>query len=176
MSESNSSETIRQARMLFKSYSRMKMEIKQMSESIECLTKTIEQNVDADIYNASVSHGHSGEMGVLPNISSGKTPQIAENIDKIRGRYYSEISQMKYRINIFQRATNSVQIYVNYLDWTGKTILTRRYLDEDKKNFEEISQEIHLSVDSVKKRERKLIEDYIKTLHFDISAVLEMLK
>ena len=175
MPESNNAEVIRQARMLFKSYSRMKMEIQQMTESIECLMKTIEQNVNRDIYNASVSHGNDNEIGTLQNTSSGKTPQIAENIDKMRSRYYSEISQMKYRINLFQRATNSIQIYVDYLDWTGKTILTRRYLDEDKKSFEEISREVHLSADTVKKRERKLIEDYIKTLHFDIAAVVEML-
>lgn len=176
MPESNNSEAIRKARMLYKNYSRMKMEIKQMSESIDCLVKTIEQNVDRDIYTASVSHGHDGGIGILPNASAGKTPQIAENIDKMRSRYYSEISQMKYRINLFNTVISSIQIYVNYLDWMGKTILTRRYIDEDKKCFEEISHEVHLTADAVKKRERKLIEDYIKTIHFDISAVVEMLR
>lgn len=162
-------EKIKAARKIFKNYSRMNMEIKQLDESIECAKKNREASINSDIYSASVSHSSGGLPG--ENSSADKIPRIAESIDKLRNDYDTEIYNMERRKNLLKRAVNSVEIFTSSLDWTDKTLLTRRYINDNKKSFDEISSEIHSTADALKKRERNLMAQYIKTAHIDIAFV-----
>lgn len=151
------------------------MKIKQLEEGIETAKKNVETNVNCDIYSASVSHGSEGSIGTAPNSSADKIPQIVENIDKIRSQYDEQINIMQYQKNILESAVNSINIYVSSLDWEDKTLLSRHYLDNIRKSYDDISSEIHVSCEGLRKRERKLMKQYVKSVHIDIIDVVNIL-
>lgn len=163
----------KQARVLFKNYRRMKMEVLQLSESIDFLSKNMEQSVESDIYTASVSHG-TGSIG--GGSSYDKLPKIAERVEEIRMEYAENMRLMKRKKSIFERTVASIDIFADSLEWNDRTIIRRRFTDEDKKSLEEISNEIHLTVSAVKKRITKLMLGYAESAHFNISVVIEELK
>ena len=160
----------KQARILFRNYRRMKMEIRQLSESIDFLSKNMEQSVDSDIYTASVSHGIGGTGGGL---SLDKLPKIAEMANYLRRDYSENILLLKRKRSIFERAAASMEIFADSLEWSDKTIIRRRFLDDDTKSLEEISNEIHLTVSAVKKRIVRLMLRYSESAHFELSVVLK---
>lgn len=162
----------KQARILFRNYRRMKMEIRQLSESIDYFSENMEQSVDSDIYTASVSHGTGGTGG---GSARDKLPKIAERVEDIRMEYAENMRLMKRKKSIFERTAASIDIFADFLEWSDKTILRRRFLDEDTKSLEEISNEIHLTVSAVKKRIAGLMLRYAETAHFDLSAAAEEL-
>lgn len=169
----NRSDTIKNARILFKNYNRMKLEINQIKETIAYLSKTIEQSIDSDIYTASVSHGTGGTGA---GTSSDKVPRIAEKAEFIRREHSKNIRLLERKKGILERTFASIDIFVDYLDWSDKTILFRRYIDKDTKSAEEISNEVHLTVSAVKKRIVKLLLRYADSVNFDISYAADMLK
>ncbi len=171
----NNPKYIKAARKIFKNYNYIQMKIKQLDEGIETAKKNVETNVNCDIYSASVSHGSEGSIGNAPNASADKIPQIVENIDKIRSQYDEQIHIMQYQKNILESAVNSINIYVSSLDWEDKTLLNRHYLDNDRKSYDDISAEIHVSCEGLRKRERKLMKQYVKSVHIDIIDVVNIL-
>lgn len=166
------SSAVKQARILFRNYRRMKMEIRQLSESIDYLSQNMEQSVDSDIYTASVSHGTGGTGG---GSARDRLPKIAEMADHLRRDYSENILLMKRKKSVFERAAASMEIFADSLEWSDKTILRRRFLDENPKSLEEISNEIHLTVSAVKKRIVRLMLRYTESAHFDLSAAAEEL-
>lgn len=169
----NRSDTIKNTRILFKNYKRMKLEINQIKETITYLSKTIEQSIDSDIYTASVSHGTGG---ISAGTSSDKVPRIAEKAEFIRREHSENIRILERKKDILERAAASIDVFAESLEWSDKTILFRRYLDKDIKSAEEISNEVHLTASAVKKRVAKLILRYAETVNFDISYAADMLK
>ncbi len=167
------SEAIKNARILFKNYKRMKLEINQIKETITYLSKTIEQSIDSDIYTASVSHGTGG---ISAGTSSDKVPRIAEKTESIRREHSENIRILERKKDILERVSASIDIFVESLEWSDKTILFRRYVDKDTKSTEEISNEVHLTVSAVKKRIIKLLLRYAESVNFDISYAAAMLK
>ncbi len=169
----NKSDTIKNARILFKNYKRIKLEIIQIKETITYLSKTIEQSIDSDIYTASVSHGTGGISAGTP---SDKVPRIAEKAESIRRAHSENICILKMKKEILERASSSIDIFVESLEWSDKTILFRRYIDKDTKSTEEISNEVHLTASAVKKRVAALMLRYAESVNFDISYAADMLK
>lgn len=169
----NRSETIKNARFLFKNYSRIKLEIRQITETAAYLSKTAEQSIDSDIYTASVSHG-TNETG--SGMSADKVPRIAEKAEAIRMRYSEEIYALQKKKAMLERIVVSIDIFAESLDWSDKTIVFRRFLDKDSKSAEEVSNEVHLTASAVKKRIAKLMLRYTETVNFDISYAAETLK
>jgi len=167
----NNPQYIKAARKIFKNYNFIQMKIKQLEESIETAKKNVEISVNCDIYSASVSHGSEGSIGNAPNSSADKIPQIVENIDKIRSQYDEQVYVMQYQKNILESAVNSIKIYVSSLDWEDKTLINRHYLDNIRKSYDEISTEIHISSEGLRKRERKLMKQYAKSVNIDILEV-----
>lgn len=163
----------KQARVLFKNYRRMKMEILQLSESIDFLSKNMEQSVESDIYTASVSHG-TGSIG--GSSAHDKLPKIAERVEEIRIGYAENMCLMKRKKSIFERTIASIDIFAASLEWSDRTIIRRRFIDEDTKSLEEISNEIHLTVSAVKKRIVNLMIRYAGTAYFNISVVIDELE
>lgn len=151
----------------------MKMEILQLSESIDFLSKSLERSIDNDIYTASVSHGTGGTFS---GAGQDKLPRIAEKVGEIRKGYSENIYAMQRKKNIFERTVSSIDIFANSLDWSDKTILFRRFFDNNTKSAEEMSAEVHLTVSAIKKRTRGLILQYAKAVHFDIAAIIEELE
>lgn len=152
-------ETIKTARKIFIGYTKYKREISQLDTAIKYHKSTAELDLNDDIYGASVAHG-AGDTGIFSGYSAEKIPNIVEHMDKLRAIYDKELSALLYRRNTLQTVIDSVDIYVDSLDWADRTILHRRYLESSRKNYEEISSEVSLSEDSVKKRECKLIKEY----------------
>lgn len=169
----NGSETMKNARFLFKNYNRIKLEIKQITETAAYLSKTAEQSVDSDIYTASVSHGTDG---ACVGTSADKVPRIAEKAGAIRFKYSEEIRALQIKKAILERIVMSIDIFAESLDWSDKTIVFRRFLDINSKSTEEISNEVHLTVSAVKKRIARLMISYAKSVNFDISYAADMLK
>ena len=171
----NNPKYIKAARKIFQNYSRMKMEIMQLDNSISYMQKNIEANVDSDIHSASVSHGSGGAIGSFSNCSTDKIPQIVENVDKIRRQYESNICNLIGRKNFLESVVKSIDIFVSSLEWTDKTLITRHYMEEKKKSYDEISAETYNTAESLRKRERKILNSYIKTAHIDIMLISQML-
>lgn len=165
--------TAKQVRILFKNYRRMKMEILQLSESIDFLSKNMEQSVESDIYTASVSHGTGGIGG---GSAHDKLPKIAERVEEIRMKYDENMCLMNRKKSIFERTVASIDIFADSLEWSDRTIIRRRFINEDKKSLEEISNEIHLTASAVKKRIVKLMLGYAESVHFNISVVIDELE
>lgn len=172
MSE-NKSETIKNARFLFKNYNRIKLEINQIAETISYLSKTIEQSINSDIYTASVSHGTNGTGA---GTSADKVPRIAEKAEAVRMKYSEDIHALQSKKAMLKRTVASIDIFAESLDWTDKTILFRRFLDRNTKGMEEISNEVHLTSSAVKKRIEKLMLKYAESVNFDISYAADILK
>lgn len=152
-------ETIKTARKIFRGYTKYKMEISQLETAIKFRESTAELDINDDIYSASVSRG-AGDMGIFSGYSAEKIPNIVEHMDKLRASYDAELSKLRYRRNTLQAITDSVDIYIDSLDWADRTILRRRFCENHHMNYDEISSEVNLSADSVKKREQKLIKEY----------------
>lgn len=152
-------ETIKTARKIFRGYTKYKMEISQLEAAIKYHKSTAELDLNDDIYSASVSHG-AGDTGIFAGYSAEKIPNIVEHMDKLRASYDAELSKLLYRRNTLQAITDSVDIYIDSLDWADRTILHRRFCESHHMNYDEISSEVNLSADSVKKRECKLIKEY----------------
>lgn len=171
----NNSKYIKSARKLFQNYNRMKMEIMQLDNSISYMQKNIEASIDSDIHSASVSHGSGGAIGSFSNCSTDKIPQIVENLNKMRGRYESNIADLSVRKGLLESAVKSIDIYVSSLEWTDKTLIKRHYMEEKKKSYDEISTETYNTAESLRKRERKILSNYIKTAHIDVVAISQML-
>lgn len=152
-------ETVKIARKIFRGYTKYKMEISQLETAIKYHESTAELDLNDDIYSASVSHG-AGDTGIFAGYSAEKIPNIVEHMDKLRAAYDTELSKLKYRRNTLQAITDSVDIYIDSLDWADRTILRRRFCESHHMNYDEISSEVNLSADSVKKREQKLIKEY----------------
>lgn len=171
----NNPKYIKAARKLFQNYGRMKMEIMQLDNSINYMQKNIEANVDSDIHSASVSHGSGGAIGSFSNCSTDKIPQIVENIDKIRKQYESSIYDLTNRKNLLESAVKSIDIFVSSLEWTDKTLMKRHYMEEQKKSYDEISAETYNTAETLRKRERKILNNYIKTVHIDVLIISQML-
>lgn len=169
----NKSETIKNARFLFKNYNRIKLEISQITETAAYLSKTAEQSIDSDIYTASVSHGTSG---IGSGTSADKVPRIAEKAEAVRMKYSEDIHALQSKKAMLERTAASIDIFAESLDWTDKTILFRRFLDRNTKDMEEISNEVHLTASAVKKRIAKLMLKYAQSVNFDISYVANVLK
>lgn len=160
----------KQARILFRNYRRIKMEIRQLSESIDFLSINMEQSIDSDIYTVSISHGTGMTGG---GSARDRLPKIAEMVDCLRRDYSENILLMKIKKNVFERAAASMEIFTDSLEWSDKTILRRRFLDDNSKSLEEISNEVHLTVSAVKKRIVRLMQRYAESAHFDLSAALK---
>lgn len=169
----NRSETIKNARFLFKNYNRIKLEISQITETAAYLSKTAEQSIDSDIYTASVSHGAGGTGS---GTSADKVPRIAEKAEAIRRAYSENIYSLQKKKAMLERIVASIDIFAGSLEWTDKTILFRRFLDRNTKSSEEISNEVHLTASAVKKRIAKLMLRYGESVNFDISYAVETLK
>lgn len=169
----NKSETIKNARFLFKNYRRIKLEISQITETAAYLSKTAEQSIDSDIYAASVSHG-AGGMG--SGMSADKVPRIAEKAEAIRIAHSENICALQRKKAMLERVVVSIDVFAESLDWSDKTIVFRRFLDKDSKSAEEISNEVHLTASAVKKRIARLMLRYAESVNFDILYAVETLK
>lgn len=152
-------ETIKTARKIFRGYTKYKMEISQLEAAIKYHKSTAELDLNDDIYSASVSHG-AGDTGIFAGYSAEKIPNIVEHMDKLRASYDAELSKLLFRRNTLRTITDSVDIYIDSLDWADRTILHRRFCESHHMNYDEISSEVNLSADSVKKREQRLIKQY----------------
>lgn len=169
----NKSETIKNARFLFKNYRRIKLEISQIAETAAYLSKTVEQSIDSDIYAASVSHGTNGTGS---GMSADKVPRIAEKTEAIRMAYSENICDLQRKKAVLERIAASIDIFAASLDWLDKTILFRRFLDKSTQSAEEISNEVHLTASAVKKRIARLMLRYAESVNFDILYAVETLK
>lgn len=167
-----SNQDIKDARKLFHNYRRLKMEVEQLKNSIEYTKRNLEANINEDIHSASVSHG-SGGTGGSSGVNVNKIPNIAENIDKMRKQYNDNLYELKRKKNIFETALKSVSIFINSLEWTDRTLATRLYTDDTRKSYDEISTELCQSTDALKKRERRLMCQYVKTAHINIKDILD---
>ena len=167
-----SNQDIKNARKIFHNYRRIKMEIKQIENSIEFTKRNIESSINQDIHSASVSHAVGGNGGSSGSVNVNKIPNIAENIDKMRKQYNDNLAELNRKKNILSTTSRSVEIFISSLEWTDRTLITRLYADDTRKSYDEVSSELCQSTDALKKRERRLMQHYVKTSHINILDVL----
>ena len=165
---------IKTARKLFRNYNRIRMEVRQLENSIEFTRKNIEASIDSDIHSKSVSHG-SGGTGGSSGGSSDKIPHIVENISNIRKQYEANLCKLSRRKNLLEGAIKSIDIYVSSLEWSDKTLMVKHYINEIPKTYDEIAAEVYTSPETLKKREKKLLAAYVRLSHIDIKAVIEIM-
>lgn len=175
MEEHSTHDKIALSRRIFSSYNRMKLEISSLSRSIDFYSKHKEDEVRKDIHSLSVSHPSGGGGGSNPNVSANKLPSIVEQEDKLSAEYDSQISEMKFRRNVYTHAVESIDNFVSYLSEEQSKIIKMLYLGKNHKTFGEISAAINLSERRIKQIVNIVLLEYAETLNYDIDLIINNL-
>ena len=175
MEEHSTHDKIALSRRIFASYNRMKLEIDSLSTSIDFYSKHKESEIQKDIHSLSVSHPSGGGGGSNPNVSANKLPSIVEQEDALSAEYDSQISEMKFKRNVYTHAVESIDNFVNYLPEERSKIIKMLYIGKSRKTFGEISAKINLSERRIKQIVNIVLLEYAETLNYDIDLIANSL-
>ena len=176
MQDHNTHDKIALSRIIFSSYNRMKLEIDSLSRSIEFYSQNKENEIQKDIHSLSVSHPSGGGNGSNPNVSANKLPSIVEQADKLSAAYDSQISEMKFKRNVYIHAVESIDSFLGFLTEEQSKIIERLYISKERKTYSEISAEINLSERRIKQIVNGILLRYYETSNYDLDIILELLQ
>ncbi|MGN1303772.1 MAG: hypothetical protein ACI4YB_01925 [Oscillospiraceae bacterium] len=175
MENNNNHDLIALSRRIFSSYNRMKLEINTLSRSIDFYSKHKADEIQKDIHSMSVSHPSENSGGSNPNVSANKLPSIVEQSDKLSDEYDSQISEMRFRRNVYIHAVESVDSFVSFLPEERSSIIKWLYISKERKTYGEISAEINLSERRIKQIVNNVLLEYANTLNYDIELIINNL-
>lgn len=171
MENTNTHDKIALSRKIFGSYNRMKLEINTLSRSIDFYSKHKADEIQKDIHSMSVSHPSENNGGSNPNVSANKLPSIVEQTDKLSSEYDSQISEMKFKLNVYTHAVESIDSFLSFLTDEQSKIIKRLYINKERKTYGEISAEINLSERRIKQIVNDILLKYAETLNYDIDLI-----
>lgn len=138
------------ARLIFKNYSIMKAKVQIMKKSLEDIERTAEQELNDDIYSASVSHPTENTGIHSSNTTGDKIPNIVMHLAETRKENYKQVTIAQKRVRMLERAIHSVDIFIGALDEEHAEIIRRAFLLPQRENNAEIGKAVSLSESRVK--------------------------
>lgn len=166
---------LNKAKTIFCNYNRMRMEIESLKQSIEFYSKNIDKAIDSDIENASVTHPSENAGGFSANVSADKVPNIVYSITKMQRYYNSEISKLKFKLEVFEYAVNSIDKFIAFLSFERAEMVKQHFCNDRRMPVSEIAEKLQRSERGVRNIITKTIYDYSVTANYDFDAVIELL-